>query len=180
MPETARQLDPTVATDLALLALELANNKETRKEFGKLVRKAKPESKHAHAFSDVEMDERLAEIERKNEEKEIKRQQDAIVARMQAQRDKLLNGEGGGRKYAEDDVKKIETLMQSKGITDYEDGATLYAATLPPENPMPSGADAQQHGATWEFPEWGKFGKDPVRASRDTAHQVITEFMRKR
>jgi len=76
-------------------------------------------------------------------------------------------------------MKKIEELMNKKGIIDYDDGATLYAATLPPEQPNPSHMP-EVHGATWDFPEWAKFGDNPVKASRETANQVITELMRQR
>jgi hypothetical protein len=101
---------------------------------------------------------------------------------MNAQRAGLLNGEGG-RKYNEDDVTKIEALMQKKGITDYDDGAILYAATLPPENTKPS--QITKPSATWEFPEMERFGKDLTpaglaRTSRDMAFDVIGEFQRKR
>ena len=176
-----QMLDPTVAADLARLALDLSHNPKTRKQFGKLVREVKPDSSHARAFSDIDLDDRMSEFERKQEEKETKRAQDAVLQRMNAQRSDLLSGgaDGSGRKYSEDDVKNIETLMQSKGIVNYDDGAILYAATLPPENGKPSNMPPV-HGSTWEFPEWNKFSGDPTRAAREVAHDVIGEFMRKR
>ena len=173
------QIDPNVAADLAGLMLELSHNKETRREIGKLVKKAKPESPHAAAFADVEMEDRFESFKSEQEAKDIKRQQDAIMARLQGQRQRLLDGDESGRKYSEDDVKAIEKLMEKKGYTDYEDAAVLYAATLPPENTKPQNRPVE-HGATWEFPEWGTFAKDPTKASRNIAHQVIDEFARKR
>ncbi len=184
MAEAAKpvpQIDPAVAADLARLALDLSHNKETRREFGKLVKKAKPDSPHAAAFADVEMEDKFETFRAEQEQKEIKRQQDAIVQRMNTQRSALLTGgeDGAGRKYSEDDVKKIEALMEKKGLTDYEDAAVLYAATLPPENTKPSN-NVPRTGTTWEFPEFAKFGKDPKRASYEIAEQVIDEFARKR
>jgi hypothetical protein len=178
---TKRGLDLATAAELGDLLHELTHNKETRKVIAAAIKKAKPESPHAAAFADVDVEDRFDTFRREQEEKDLKRQQDAVLARMNQQRASLLTGgpDGEGRKYGEDDVKNIEALMQRKGISDYDDGATLYAATLPPIDPRP-GEEAPQHGATWEFPEWGKFGADPVKASRDTAHTVITEFMRKR
>jgi hypothetical protein len=182
MPEPAikPQIDPNVAADLARLALDLSHDPQTRREFGKLVKKAKPGSAHANAFADVDIDDRFETFRSEQEQKDIKRQQEAVLARMNQQRASLLTGgdDGGGRKYSEDDVKKIEALMEKKGLTDYSDAAVLYAATLPPENIKPTN-QLTQHGATWEFPEWATFGKDPVRASRNLAHQVIDEFSRK-
>lgn len=178
MNAVAPKLDPVVAEDLARLALDLSHNKETRKAFGQLVRKAKPDSPHARAFSDLDVEDKFEAFKGDLEKEKIEAQREKILQRMNAQRQKLINGDEAGRKYSEDDVKKIEALMEKKGITDYEDGAILYAATLPPESPKPP-TDMPQHGATWQFPEIETFGKDPVGASRDLAHQVISEFMRK-
>lgn len=175
-------LDPATAADLGALLHQLSHNPKTRKMIAKAIKEAKPDSPHAQAFKDVEVEDRFEEFTRQQEDKDLKRAQEAMLAQMNAKRSALLTGgpDGSGRKYVEDDVKKIEELMQRKGISDYEDGATLYAASLPPVNQPSDEELAPQHGATWEFPEWGKFGADPVKASRDTAHNVITEFMRKR
>jgi len=167
--------------DLAGLFYELSHDPKTRKEIGKLVKKAKPESRHAAAFADVEIEDRFDKFREEQEEKELKRQQDALLRDMNARRSSLLVGgpDGQGRKYSEDDLKKIEDLMQKKGIVDYDDGATLYAATLPPIDPNPN-YEPPEHGATWELPEFAKFGENPDKAARNTAHQMIGEFMRKR
>jgi hypothetical protein len=179
---TRRGLDPAVAAELGDLLHELSQDPKTRKQIAKAIKAAKPDSPHARAFVDVDTEDAIDQLRRENEERETKRQQDSIVERMNTQRSRLLTGgdDGAGRKYGEDDVKAIEALMQRKGIVDYDDGATLYAATLPPTDPRPGRDIPEQHGTTWEFPEWAKYGADPVKASRDTAHQVITEFMRKR
>jgi hypothetical protein len=175
---TKRGLDPATAAELGDLLHELSANKDTRKLIAKAIKKVKPDSPHAAAFGDVDVEEKFETLEAEREAKELERQQQEVVRRMNSQRARLLSGEGG-RKYDEDTVKKIEDLMQKKGVTDYDDGATLYAATLPPEDPKP-GKHEQPAGTTWEFPDWAKFGKDPNKAARDTAHTVIGEFMRKR
>ena len=178
---TKRGLDLATASELADLFHELSHNKETRKAVAAAVKKLKPDSPHAQAFSDVDIEDKFDSFRQEQEQRDLKKQQDEMLSRMNARRNALLTGgpDGSGRKYAEDDIKKIEELMQRKGITDYDDGATLFAATLPPLDPRPDELPPQ-HGSTWDFPEWGKFGADPVKASRDTAHNVITEFMRKR
>ena len=170
---TKRGLDLATAADLADLLHELSHDKETRKAIGKIIKQKKPDSPHAAAFSDIDIEDKFEEFTRKQEE---------IVRQMNAKRAALITGgpDGSGPKYTEDQVKEIESLMQKKGITDYDDGKVLYAATLPPIDPRPGTDIPDVHGATWEFPEWAKFGADPVKASRDTAHTVITEFMRKR
>src|SRR5260370_27214216 len=154
---TKRGLDLATAAELGDLLHELTHNKTTRKIIAKAIKDAKPDSPHAAAFSDVDVEDRFDTFKAEQEAKELKRQQDAVLDRMNRQRANLLTGgaDGIGRKYAEDDVKKIEALMQQKGISDYDDGATLYAATLPPIDP-PTNELPPQHGATWEFPEWSK------------------------
>jgi hypothetical protein len=175
-------LDPATAASLGKLFAGLAQNPKTRRMVAKAVREVMPDSPEARSFSDVEQEERFDSFKAEQEARELQRQQDEVVGRMNGQRQRLLGGgeDGEGRKYSEDDVKAIEALMQKKGITDYNDGAILYAATLPPDNPKPGDGPHEVHGTTWEFPEWGKFGKDPVRASRETANTVISELMRKR
>ena len=175
-------LDPATAADLGALLRQLSHNPKTRKMIAKAIKEASPDSPHAQAFRDVEVEDRFEEFRTEQEQKELKRAQDAMLAQMNQKRAALLTGgpDGSGRKYAEDDVKAIETLMQRKGITDYEDGATLYAATLPPIDRQPNEDEIPQHGATWEFPRWNEFGTDPVKASRNEAHLAISEFMRKR
>lgn len=181
-------LDPAIAADLGALLHELSQNPKSRKIIAKAIKEASTDSPVAKlhidrgAFKDVEIEERFEALNADREREQLERQQKEVLDRMNAQRSRLLTGgsDGTGRKYAEDDVKKIEELMQRKGISDYDDGATLYAATLPPMDPNPNTELPSPHGATWEFPEWAKFGPDPDKAARNTAHGMITEFMRKR
>jgi hypothetical protein len=178
---TVGPIDPNVAQDLARLALDLSHDKKTRKAFAKIVRESKPDSPHAAAFADVEVEDKFEAFERREEEKEIKRQQDAIVQRMNTQRQRLLagNDDGSAPKYDEDTVKKIEDLMQKKGISDYEDGRILYAAlNPPPSNTKPS--NETPPGATWELPAFAEYSKDPNKAARNNAYAVIDEFRRRR
>jgi len=174
-----KPIDPNVAQDLARLALDLSHDKKTRKAFAKIVREAKPDSPHAAAFADVEVEDKFEAFKSEIEQERIKQQQEAIVEKLNRDRQRLLSSEGDGPRYDEDTVKKIEELMQKKGISDYEDGRILYAAMNPAENTKPSNMPPA-HGTTWELPEFAKFGKDPVRASREVAQDVIGELMRKR
>lgn len=175
------QVAPEVAADLGKLLLSLTHNPKTRKTIAKAIKEIDPDSPHAQAFADVDVQDQFEKFKQEQADREIENQRKAVMAEMNAKRNALLTGgpDGSGRKYGEDDIKKIETLMEKKGITDYEDGATLYAATLPPLDPKPSDMPIE-HGATWEFPEWSKFSENPDKAARNTAHTVITEFMRKR
>src|ERR1700689_3960570 len=103
MPAAAEkvQIDPHAAADLAQLASDLAHNPETRREFGKLVKKAVPNTRHAAAFADLDADDKFEAFKNEQEQKEIKRQQEKILERMNQQRSSLLTGcpDGTGRKY---------------------------------------------------------------------------------
>jgi hypothetical protein len=175
-------LDPTVAADLGQLAYELGHDPKTRKAFGKLVREAKPDSPHARAFSDVELEGRFEAFEQKQAEKELEAQQAAVVANMNRQRQNLLTGgpDGSGPKYDDETVKKIEKFMEDNGITNYAHGAVLYANENPPLTPPGDDPIPNMHGDRWEIPEFEKFNKDPDGAARSTAYQVIKEFRQKR
>ena len=175
------QFDPAVANDLTALFLKLSHDPKTRKIIAKAIKEGAPDSRHAQAFADVEVDDKFEKFRQEQEERETQRQQQEILRQMNAKRSALLVGgpDGEGRKYSEDDVKKIEKLMESKGISDYEDGATLYAATLPPVDPSPQSIPPV-HGSTWEMPEFAKYGANPDKAARETATAMISEFMRKR
>ena len=177
---TRRGLNLATAAELGDLLHELSAHKDTRKAIAAAIRKVKPDSEYVGSFKDIEVEEKFEELKAAHEQEKIEAEQQRVLQRMGAQRQKLIDGDSRGRKYSEEEIGKIESLMQSKGITDYEDGATLYAATLPPDDPQPKRDQPPQHGATWEFPDWAEFGKDPVKASRDRAHQVIGEFMRRR
>jgi len=177
-----RTVDPATQAELSDLLLQLSHNPKTRKSLAKAIKEISPNSPHAQAFADVEVEDKFENWTKAQEEKELKRQQDEWLRQANAKRAALLVGgpDGAGRKYSEDDLKKIEDLMTKKGIADYEDGAVLYASTLPPVDPSPGSEPPPAHGATWEIPEFAKFGADPVKASREVAHNVISEFMRKR
>jgi hypothetical protein len=178
---TQPQYDPAVANDLTALFIKLSQDPKTRKIIAKAVKEGAPDSSHAKAFADVDMQDQFEKFREEQEARDLKKQQDDLMRQMNAKRSALLVGgpDGEGRKYSEDDIKKIEDLMQKKGIVDYDDGATLYAATLPPVDPNPN-YEPPEHGATWEIPEFAKFVQNPVGASRNVARQVIGEFMRKR
>lgn len=178
LTRSKRGLAIEVAADLGDLLYELTHDKKHRAAIGKLIKEARPESPHAAAFKDVELEDRLSAFEEQQQQRELENQRKAILSRMEAQRQRLLDGddEGGGRRYSEDDIKKIEELMEKKGLTDYEDGATLYSATVPQPGPLD---DDPVRSSTWEFPHFDKFKDNPDKAAKDVAYEVIRELRQK-
>src|SRR5215831_16608274 len=188
MPEaqrTPRGLDLATAAELGDLLHELTHDKRGRAAIAKVIKQIKPDSPHAQAFTDVDIEERFETFKQEQEDDRLRRESEAVNRELARQRNDLLTGgsDGEGRKFSEDQVKEIETLMQARGIRSYEDGATLYAATNPPIDPDHDAPP--RHGATYEFPTVGnvpfeEFAKNPNAASRDMAHQLIGEFNRRR
>jgi hypothetical protein len=177
LSRSKRGLAIEVAADLGDLLYDLTHDEKHRAKVGKLIKEARPDSPHAKAFKDVELEDRLSAFEQQQEQRELEGQRKAIVARMEAQRARLLVGDDeGGRKYSEDDIKKIEELMEKKGLTDYEDGAALYSATVPQPGPLD---DDPIRGSTWEFPQFDKFKDNPAKASKEVAYEVIRELRQK-
>jgi hypothetical protein len=177
LSRSKRGLAIEVAADLGDLLYDLTHDEKHRAEVGKLIKKARPDSPHAKAFKDVELEERLSTFEQQQEQRELDNARKAIISRMEGERQRLLDGDDErGRKYSEDDIKKIEELMEKKGLTSYEDGATLYSATVPQPGPLD---EDPVRGSTWEFPEFAKFKDDPVKASKEVAYSVIREIQQK-
>jgi hypothetical protein len=177
-----RGLSPQMSAELGDLLHELSHNKKTRRRIAEAIKEISPESPHAAAFADIEQDDKFEKFKQEQEERDLKQQRDEVLARMNKQRSGLLTGgpDGSGRKYSEDDVKKIEDLMAKKGMHDYDDGATLYAASLPPVEPGEGGVPPVAHGQRWEIPNLKEYAANPAKAANDRAHQVIAELMRKR
>lgn len=177
LSRSKRGLAIEVAADLGDLLYDLTHDEKHRAKVGKLIKEARPDSPHAKAFKDVELEDRLSAFEQQQEQRALDNQRKEIVSRMEAQRQRLIDGDDdGGRKYSEDDIKKIEELMEKKGLTNYEDGATLYSATMPQPGPLD---EDPVRGSTWEFPEFAKFKDDPVKASKEVAYDVIREIRNK-
>jgi hypothetical protein len=175
-------LDPKVAEDLGNLAYELGHDPKTRKAFGKLVREAKPDSLHARAFSDVDIEDKFEAFKKEQADKELKAQQDAYLTQMNQQRQNLLTGglDGNGPKYNEEQVKQIEKYMQDHGLTNYDHGRILWANENPPLAPPDNDPPPNMHGDKWTIPDFEKFKDDPDGAARNVAYGVIKELRQKR
>lgn len=154
--------------ELGQLALKLAGNPKTRKNFLKDVQAVDPNYRPP---ADVQLEEFKAEIKKDQEEREIRAQ----AARQQNfrsnQRAKLISS----GKYTEDQVKEIETAVMKKyGLADYEAAAKLYAADVAPAKP--SNREKFRHGQIWEFPNLPGLLQNPEKAASDAAYAIIDEL----
>lgn len=162
----ANELSAEAKEQLAKLAQDLAHNPKTRKAFVGLVKEIDPTKR----FPDVEADEMRAEIKTEFEKRDEQTRAATIRARVDAQRESLKS------RYAEEDIVKIEKLMEEEGISNYETGAKLYAADLKPSKPS---YETQDHA--WSMPaiDIKDFG-NLKKITRQKAYTAIDEISRNR
>lgn len=159
------QLSPEAQAQLAKLATDLAHNPKTRKKFVGLVKEIDP----SRRFPDVEADDLKEEMTREFEKRDQLREAERARQQLETQRTGLKS------RYEDKDIEEIEKLMEKKGISDYEDGAILYAAITKPATPS---YEAKDH--RWKMP--GRDIKDfsNPQVSRDAIYKAIDDVKRKR
>ena len=165
----ATQLDDFSKTQLAQLAIELANDPETRPMVNKKTKV------RGSPMMDVELADMKAEMRKEFEDRDQKSQQEKIKRQLETQRNGLID-----RGYKEEDVSKIETdYMQKHGIGDYDLAAKLYAADQKPADPS-----YEIQTRTWQMPNFTKEQimnpKELDRRAREGAYQTLAEMRAKR
>lgn len=154
--------------DLGTLALKIAGNPKTRRDFLKQVKAVDPSYRPP---ADVQLEDFKEEFRREESDKQIRAQAQYQQRQRAGQRQKLLES---GR-YNEEQVVEIEEkVMKKYGLNDYEAGAKLYAADLAPNRP--SNRDKPRHGQIWEFPDLPGLLNNPEKAATDAAYAVIDEL----
>lgn len=170
------KLAPEVADDLAQILLTTAGPaapKARRKAVMAAIKEADP---NFQLPSDIAQEVLEEKIEAKFTDRDLTAAQQRTKADLEAQRRGLIDGSLiPGRKYDEETVKtKLEPWMEKNGISDYKQGAVLYAHDNPPPNPRPEIRTAGQ----WTMPKV----KDPfdsaslTRTARERAYGVIDEI----
>lgn len=165
--------------DLAALAYELGHNPQTRDGLAHLVNKVDPQRARA-SFPDVVAKSQFAQLEQKVEQRFAKAEAEKQKERYERQRDRLKD------RYSDEQIGEISKEMQRAGVTDWEDGAVLYAAKRPEADPRYQPSPQERPSAKWEFPtvagrdgkpmSFKDFAADPRTASMDAAYSVISEF----
>jgi len=185
MTQPIVKLSPADMDRLSQLAYRLAHNDQTRREFAELVGKVDPQT--AKAFPEVALEKKFEAFKKGIEDERLQEKMQRAQYARQHQKSTVITKRG----FNPDQVKAVEDLMTHYGISDYEAAADIYAQRNPGEDPALKPPPEIEHGgSTWEFPtvpgKDGKmlafedFRKDPSKASRNAAFQVITEFKRNR
>ena len=156
--------------ELAALAKQLAENPETRKDFLRLTKKAKPdfsipeleiEDATTHAVSKAY--ERVEGRENRMRERDAR---DSLNERRQS----LLK-----KGFAKDDadIESIEKIMLEKNIPNHETAAEYWKWMQESAAPTPG---TSYNPSTLSRFDLSKFQKNPVAAARDEAFKALNEL----
>lgn len=156
--------------ELAALAKQLAENPETRKDFLRLTKKAKPdlpipelEIEDATTNAVSKAYERVEGIENRMRERDAR---DNLNERRQS----LLK-----KGFAKDDsdIEAIEKIMLEKNIPNHETAAEYWKWMQQSAAPTPG---TSYNPSTLSKFDLSKFQKNPVAAARDEAFKALNEL----
>ncbi len=162
-------LTPEARDELALLAKQLSENPETRKDFLRQVKKVKPEmpipeleiedyTRHAVERAN----DRVAQLEARLREKDA-------MDELNKRRSKLKSK---GLIDNDDDIQEVEKVMLEKGITNHEAAAEYWRWMQQSAAPTPTGYNPS---AINKF-DLSKYWKNPVAGARDEAAKALNEL----
>lgn len=158
------EYDAATLAELGKLALKVANNPKTRRQFLKAVKEVEPDRR----FPDQDVEDLREEVRAELDNERQERERERLAERLEAQRQGLLG------RFTEEQIQDIEkTVMPKYGISDYEAAAKIYGADLAPALPT---HQQSRPGANWELPNFEGLHKDPAKAARDMAYKVIDEM----
>lgn len=165
-------LTPEMRDELAKLALQISENKETRPEFLRMT--AKVTGNH---IPEIAIEDKLEKVREKDAE------------RMKALEDKLaereLRDEVEGRRRAllakgkvkdEAELAEVEKIMLEKKIADHETAAEYWALSRESARPTASTPYNMSVMDKSARDTLSKFWKNPQGAARDMAHQALMEL----
>jgi hypothetical protein len=152
-----------------LLAKQLSENPETRKDFLRQVKKVKPEmpipeleiedyTRHAVEKAN----DRVAQLEARLREKDA-------MDELNKRRSKLKSK---GLIDNDDDIQEVEKVMLEKGITNHEAAAEYWRWMQQSAAPTPTGYNPS---AINKF-DLSKYWKNPVAGARDEAAKALNEL----
>ena len=155
--------------ELALLAKQLSENPETRKDFLRQVKKVKPEmpipeleiedyTRHAVEKAN----DRVAQLEARLREKDA-------MDELNSRRNKLKSK---GLIDKDEDIEEVEKVMLEKGITNHEAAAEYWRWMQQSAAPTPTGYNPS---AINKF-DLSKYWRNPVAGARDEAAKALNEL----
>lgn len=160
------ELDAAAQADLAQLAVEVANNPGTRKDFARLVKKVQP----GRRFPDVEVEDIRAEVRQEFETRDLELQKQKAGRKLERERAEVAD------QYDEKAMGEIEALMEKHGLSDYKLAARLYAADAKPARPTPGADDHRYTLPNIDIKDFNNL----KQISRSKAYQAVDEIVANR
>jgi hypothetical protein len=166
-------LTPDARDELALLARELAENPQTREQFLRLTKSARPNVSIDSIDLKDEVSRVVEEANSRVSQMENKlRERDALDDLKERRRNLLQSGKAKSR----DDIEKIEKLMLEKGIQNHETAADYFDWMNKAATPTPSKQFNQNVLDESARGILSKFWKNPQGAARDEASKALMEM----
>jgi hypothetical protein len=178
-------LSPQEMEKLSRFMFNMSHNEKYRAQVAEAAKEIDPS--FTGAFKDVFLEQKFNAFTKKFEDERLSERMQRAQQTRESQKTEVIKKRG----FSDDQVKQVETLMTHYGVNDWEAAADIYAQRNPPEDPsLKPPPDLLDRGSTWEFPtvpgadgkmmSFDDFRKNPRKASKDAAIQVITEFKRTR
>jgi hypothetical protein len=169
---TLEDLPSEARDELALLARELSDSPDTRKEFLRLARMKRP----TMPVPELELDDRLTQVTSTSDAKIAALEAKLAEKDMRAELDRRRQAiKEKGLAKSDDDVQAIEKLMLEKGITNHDTAAEYHkwmSETAAPTPPAYNRNFMDPNTRRDLTPYW----KNPVTAARDEAAKALTEL----
>jgi len=153
--------------ELALLAKQLADNPQTRKQFLRMTKQVKPDLSipelEIEDYTEKKInsaEERVMKLEAQLRERDAKQELDNRRARL-------------GR--TEDEIAEIEKLMLEKGMTNHETAAEYFDWMKQAATPTSNSAMGYNPSAISKF-DLSKYWKNPQMGARDEAAKALGEL----
>jgi hypothetical protein len=157
--------------ELALLARQLAENPQTRKDFLRLTKKAKPdmpipelEIEDSTNFAVQKANDRVAQLEAKLHQKDA---MDELNKRRSRLKEK-------GLVESDEQIEEVEKVMLEKGITNHEVAADYWKYMQQSAAPTPTGYNPS---AINKF-DLSSYWKNPVQGARNEAAKALNDIRR--
>ena len=164
-------LTPEARDELALLAKQLAENPNTRKNFLRLTKQVKPDM----PIPEIEIEEHTNRALQVSEERvqslEAKLQQRDALNELERRRQSLIKK---GLIDNENDIQEVEKVMLEKGITNHESAAEYWKWMKQTAEPTPIGYRSNPLNGF----DLNKYWKNPQKAARENAEQALNELRR--
>jgi len=150
--------------ELALLAKQLSDNPNTRKEFLRMTKKVRPELSVPELDIEEYTNSKVNDAEQRVMALESKLRERDAVEELNKRRAKL------GR--SEEEIAEIEKVMLEQGVTNHETAAQYFDWMKQAATPTPMGYSSSPMN---KF-NLEKYWKNPVMGARDEAQKALMEM----